>query len=700
MVVMSGKVVRLLEPRDEATGYSVFRFFPEEEVICDNRHQVVCHGIVYFIAPGLPLRIHAEHESGCRYQVVSVEILTDKKSYSMYFLEKVKGISVKTASRLLAGLDNDIGKLLSMEDPLAYLEKIPGSARYRDDLLENLQGIFKKEPLYTLLLSKGFEFGQAARLESIYGANALEAVQSDPYTACEKAGVHFYIADFLAREYGKNRLSVERIHSIIRETLRYNEERGNTRISMRDFMSGFNAILKKSAWPWSVSPVYVFAVMNEMQDILVKDKKVCFVRRYLQEESIVRNLCRLDSFKPQYQVTDEDIMQVEQETGIQYLESQKMALNALGKNSIVVMLGKPGTGKTTTVQGMIKLFEKLSPDAGPCFLCAPTARAAQVMKEASGHPASTIHKMVGIVPYGDSFLGHNENDPLPCGLLIVDEMSMVDTETFYLLLRAVRTGCQLVLCGDQNQLESVGCGAVFRDIIQSGLFGTVTLNEVMRQAEGSSIIKNCDRILNGSPDLCQDDDFQVIYFAEDGSAAESLEKRYQKSDTEQILTPTKQGEIGTRALNQRFGKHTRDPGILFRGNHYCVGDKVVFTENNYDKGFYNGDIGVITEIACSVRISVDSQEVVLGKQELGCMEPAAAMTIHKSQGSQYNVVHIMLPREPAVLLTRNLLNTAISRAKEKVFLYVVGNALEITASDRMRKERETWLSEIFAHIKK
>ena len=352
---------------------------------------------------------------------------------------------------------------------------------------------------------------------------------------------------------------------------------------------------------------------------------------------------------------------------------------------------------TTTISGAIRLYKEKNPKAKVC-MCAPTARASQVMKESSGYPASTIHSLLKLIPYGNDYLGKNENDQLECDLLIVDEMSMVDTEIFYLLLRAIPNGCQIILCGDPDQIESVGCGSVFRDLLNSNTFCTVTLNQFMRQDAQSSIVQNCKKILEGDPDLIADEQFFIGRYESDEAAKRALLYYYPKDEDcmkHQILSTTKQGKVGTEVLNRTLEDPADADSLIYHDYVYRAGDKVVFVSNNYKAGYCNGDVGVITEIHNGMTVSLGDETVSLGEYDLDEILPADVITVHKSQGGEYEDVYVMLPEKPRVLLTRNILNTAVSRARKKVMLFTVRNSLSICVSNVMSHNRDTWLSIFF-----
>lgn len=693
-MIVRGKVVRFLRIRDKKCD---FIFSPEEQLPDTEQHDILCRGILPYTIPGMPLEIEIEADGPARFRVIQAKVFTDTRACGEYFLETVKGISQKTSSMLMEKLDGDISKLLEMEDPESFLKSIPGSSRYRDALLESIQKLVDSKELYQTLMSYGIEYPDVAKLESMYPENTLDNYKSHVYEANDRLGMDTYQSDYIAKHLGWNRLAPERMKAIIGYVLRLNESNGSTRMTIEKFKQEFLRFLKRSAWPRAISPVYALAIMNVMQEIRIDNGCLCFRKRYFQEQKICSHLRRIQGAVPKNHITEADIEAMEAKKGFTYLESQKKLFYSMNDHNVILMPGRPGTGKTTTIGGAIELFKRQHPDA-TVYLCAPTARAAQVIRESSGYPASTIHLLLGVTPYGGDFLGKNETNPLSCSLVIVDEMSMVDTEIFYLLLRAIPDGCQIILSGDPDQIESVGCGTVFKNLLDCGKFYTVYLNQFMRQAALSSIVANCSRILDGNGDLLQDDQFQIGFYKDDVSALAALKYYYDDSApcmSQQILTTTRKGILGTESLNASYTDGRKGEACYVNGYTCFIGDKVLFTKTDYKAGYCNGDVGIIQ--SCSentIRIQLGEKVLEFYSKGMSFLEPAYAITVHKSQGTEYENVYVLLPEKPTILLNRNILNTAFSRARKKVRVFAVGDALSIGAKNVMKRERDTWLYQL------
>lgn len=344
---------------------------------------------------------------------------------------------------------------------------------------------------------------------------------------------------------------------------------------------------------------------------------------------------------------------------------------------------------------MLHVYSYVTPDK---YLPDEPKEGIELLKEAINNSLETAKKSTVSGEQVSANMQALMNDQLECDLLIVDEMSMVDTEIFYLLLRAIPNGCQIILCGDPDQIESVGCGSVFRDLLNSNTFCTVTLNQFMRQDAQSSIVQNCKKILEGDPDLIADEQFFIGRYESDEAAKRALLYYYPKDEDcmkHQILSTTKQGKVGTEVLNRTLEDPADADSLIYHDYVYRAGDKVVFVSNNYKAGYCNGDVGVITEIHNGMTISLGDETVSLGEYDLDEILPADVITVHKSQGGEYEDVYVMLPEKPRVLLTRNILNTAVSRARKKVMLFTVRNSLSICVSNVMSHNRDTWLSIFF-----
>jgi exodeoxyribonuclease V alpha subunit len=397
---------------------------------------------------------------------------------------------------------------------------------------------------------------------------------------------------------------------------------------------------------------------------------------------------------------------VQKQLSINLAQKQIEAVITAIDNKVMVITGGPGTGKTTIINAILRIFEKLKIRI---MLAAPTGRAAKRMSEATGHEAKTIHRMLEYSIQKGGFQ-RNEESPLKCDLLVVDEASMIDTILMHHLLKAIPKGATFVLVGDVNQLPSVGAGNVLNDIISSGVFPVVELNEIFRQAKQSQIIVNAHRINNGQmPKLGSFSGGTDFYFIEKQDPEEVLQiilelvdKRILKKfgfdpvDDIQVLTPMHRGTVGSGNLNSKL-QDTLNPGEggLLRGTRiFRVNDKVMQIKNNYDKEVFNGDIGKITRIDFEnqqISITFDGRSVDYDYTDLDEIVLAYAVSVHKSQGSEYPAVIIPVLTQHYMLLQRNLIYTAVTRGRKLVVIVGTKKALAIGVKNNKTEKRYTYL---------
>ncbi len=434
------------------------------------------------------------------------------------------------------------------------------------------------------------------------------------------------------------------------------------------------------------------------------------------EEHSAKKLLELVSnpYNRQYVDVDSAVAWAENELGIKFADAQRETVRAAVNSQVMVITGGPGTGKTTLIRAILKLREA---NGYTVMLAAPTGRAAKRMSEATGHEAKTIHRLLEYVAAGGEngdFL-RDENNPLECDLLIVDEASMIDQILFYHLLQALPPKASLILVGDVNQLPSVGAGNVLADVIESGVCHVSVLGEIFRQSQESMIIVNAHRINNGEMPLVDDDyasglkDFYIIQQEDPDKALETIrtlvtEKipqrfKFNPLTDVQVLTPMHRGSAGTIKLNEELQKLLNKTGgasVQKMGRTFREGDKVMQLRNNYDKDVYNGDIGIVYNIDGEreqVIVKMDNGLVSYEFGELDELVHAYAVSIHKSQGSEYPAVIIPFLTQHYVMLQRNLLYTAVTRGKKLVIIVGSRKAIAMAVKNDNTGKRWTRLAE-------
>lgn len=544
----------------------------------------------------------------------------------------------------------------------------------------------------------------AVRVYKAYGELAMEALQDDPYLLTEEYfGADFAVVDAFALDCGVTADDERRIEAGIIFELTHNLNNGHTFLPADKLLAATAALLDTDSDTVEMGLDRLQAQQRVYTDE-VAHLSVCYLPQYFEAEQYLTK--RLLSMAPLRGDVPKDfektLAHIEKRQRIEYAPQQKQAIVSAATHGLLIVTGGPGTGKTTTLAGILELFDAMRLKT---LLAAPTGRAAKRLSELTGRAASTIHRLleVDISPEtGMMTFIHNEHDPLSCDAVIVDETSMVDLLLMSSLVKALPDGCRLILVGDPDQLPSVGAGNLFSDLIRSERIETVRLTEIFRQARESLIVMNAHAVNHGQmPELtAKDRDFFFLRRLDGASVVQTVcelcsrrlpEKMGIPASEIQVLTPTRKGECGTYSLNLALqsvlnppseGKKEKKMGdFIFR-----EGDRVMQIRNNYDilwkktdgfglgSGIFNGDIGIIEAIdpieEC-VRIRFDDREAEYSFDMLTELEPAYAMTVHKSQGSEYRAVILAAHRGSPYLLTRGVLYTAVSRARE--LLICVGN---------------------------
>lgn len=551
----------------------------------------------------------------------------------------------------------------------------------------------------------GITANYAMRIFKAYGKEAANIISENPYRLAEDiVGIGFKTADKIAQNMGISKESPYRIEGGIRYQINKYAGNGHSYVPKEELIETSGRLLE-------VDPDLV---EGSIRDLAIKgivhivpmdeDQVVYYTPYHVAENNVARKIVELSRVALDvFQIDIEKaIKEIEGAEGINFAHKQRLAIEESINNGVMVMTGGPGTGKTTIINAIIKIFE----DQGlTVHLAAPTGRAAKRMTEATGKEAKTIHRLLEYSHMEeDMAFGLNEEEPLLTDLLIIDEASMLDIILTNNLLKALTPGTRLILVGDIDQLPSVGAGNVLKDIIQSAIVKVVELDEIFRQEEESMIVVNAHKINNGSYPILNAKDRDFFFIPQDKSkeilatiielCQERLPKYYGIDPLEdiQVLSPMKKGDVGINSLNQHlqealnpkvYGKKEKQIGSeLFR-----VGDKVMQMKNNYEaewelirdgqvidkgEGVFNGDLGYIKDIddeLATVTILFDGEkELVYSFNQLDDVKLSYASTVHKSQGSEFPIIIMPIAWGPPMLLTRNLLYTAISRARDLVVL--------------------------------
>lgn len=554
-----------------------------------------------------------------------------------------------------------------------------------------------------------------------YGTKTLSLVEENPYILCGYGiELPFTRAEEIAYDKGIEPDSYNRLAAGIKYVLNENAFAGHTCLPKDKLIELAIRILKVDEEKINET---ILSEVNEenLYIYLKKHRPFVMLREYfIAEDYISRRLAIMNSLAYDTKINYDEVIDIaEFDNDIIYASEQRRAINIALSKGFMVLTGGPGTGKTTTLNAIISLFEQqgLKP-----LICAPTGRAAKRISDLTGYDAKTIHRLLGVKGGGEFIqFDHNENNPLDCDVVIIDEMSMVDTLLFEALLRALRIECKLIMVGDSDQLPSVGAGNVLQDIIQSNTVPVIALTEIFRQAQESAIVTNAHKIVNGEmPDFSQKSkdfffmqrlDFETASDLTVELCLERLPKAYDMSPISdiQVLSPTRKGPLGTVELNKRLqfalNPPSREKSEIKTLNYiFRTGDKVMQTKNDYDidwkkgsergSGIFNGDIGIIkkiNKILGSIEIDFDGRECTYSATMLDNLELAYAATVHKSQGSEFDAVILPLLGGYDKLYFRNLLYTAVTRAKKLLIIVGSQKRVEFMVENNRRTNRYTCL---------
>lgn len=623
------------------------------------------------------------------------------------------GISYESAVKIVGCYGPDIFALVENEEDA--IRKIQEETGIDTDSLEKLvrkiNDSVEERRVFEILGPVGIPYPFAAKLVKYYGVNAKKNLVEHPYSIGYKVGLNFRQCDLVAKYVNYNIDSPERLARAVYETMSSNEMDGHVWCYQEGFYKRLEGLMLSSCFA-NCRPSYInlFTITDKILGKFSQLGGEAFysMKLYDAETRIAKNLLRLSSVsKEVYKEWNPQLIEYAQAAcNISYGAQQRSAFPmVLQTGGLKVVIGGPGTGKTTTIKGIILAYKKMFPTK-VVKLCAPTGRAAQRMSESTGMEATTVHRLLCYRPYGDTNLHKDANDPIMADLIVVDEMSMMNIELFDIFLSAIKSGTTLIFVGDTHQLEAVGAGSVLKDLLEmdDSITGKCFLTDVFRQKGGSPIIENSMRINNGKTDLETRDDFQIIQTHSEeecrDKTIEFMKSLYNPEDPfeTQILCPSRKGEAGIYNLNTLLQEELNPgkKGLQYGTTKYRVGDKIMFRANNYDSEclFYNGDIGVVKEIVPDgMNVEIRGEILHVKRQMLNLVQLAYGMTIHKSQGSEFKNVIIVMPMEPRSMLVRNLLYTAVTRAKKNVIIIVQKRALEIAIKTDKSQSRRTTLQE-------
>jgi exodeoxyribonuclease V alpha subunit len=726
--VLVGTVERITYYNVE-NGYTVAQLTPE-----GRTYTVTVVGNLLEVSPGENLRLHGQWTSHPRYgRQFQVERYATVLPATVAGIEKylgsglIKGIGPVTAKRIVRRFKLETLRIIE-EDP-QRLREVLGVGKHRATLIQQAweeQKAIKEVMIF--LQSHNVSTSHAVKIYKAYGDASIDVVRTDPYRlARDIHGIGFLTADKIARELGLAHDSPLRIEAGIAYTLSQMADDGHVYAPQGELIHESAHILEvapglvtagidrlSAEQQLHVEPLVYHLPDQQAGQPLGEEQAVYLPPFYHSEIGVANRLKAIVNVETSrlafYRSADLDRVfdHLAQHGEVVLNSGQQAAVRATLTHKVTVLTGGPGTGKTTAVQTVIRLLESRQ---SRYALAAPTGRAAKRLAEATGREAKTIHRLLQFKPQKGHQFQRNEENPLEADMVIIDEASMLDLLLTNHLLKAIHPASHLLLVGDVDQLPSVGAGNVLKDIIESGVTAVVRLTEIFRQAEGSLIIENAHRINRGQMPLFSKSAVDFFLFpADDAEGAADLivdlvqhriPRKFGLDSLEeiQVLSPLHRGAAGVGELNHRL-QATLNPPVEGKAERrhgsrvFRLGDRVMQIRNNYDKEVFNGDMGRVTSLDLVdqvLTVRIDTQDVAYDFSELDELVHAYAVSVHKSQGSEYRAVVIPVLTQHYVMLQRNLLYTAVTRARDLVVLVGTRQAIGIAVRNNKITERHTAL---------
>ncbi len=722
--------------QNEVNSYTVGIFETEDE-------QITIVGYLPFISKGDTLKLlgkFVEHKDyGEQFKIETFEKLMPQTLGALenYLANgNIKGVGPATASKIIQLFGEETIHILKYE-PIK-LAQIRGISKEKAlEISESFVENWEVWQIVGFLERFGIGAENAKKVYDLLGVNAISEIEANPYILIDiSRGVDFKQIDNMAIKLGIERENQKRIKSGIKYALiriTYNGHSCTLETNLIEYVKQLLGVSQDSIEEGIIN-------LKANDEIVVEDRDgehwVYLYTFYNAEKQIAERITKLNNAKNVKKISniEKELKIVEKETDMFLSEKQKQAIREINDNNVTIITGGPGTGKTTIIKTILEIYKRKKYKT---ILCAPTGRAAKRMTETTGEEASTLHRLLEIGKVDEESLFKKDNEykgaPIDADIIIVDEVSMVDMFVMSYLLDCIYLGTKLILVGDCDQLPSVGPGSVLKDLISSEKIVTVHLDKIFRQAAKSKIIVNAHRVNNGktfiekdSPEL-EEDSKEDFFFIKENNQEKILEQvlslcngrlrkfgDYDFFENIQVLTPTKKGMLGTKELNKALQNELNphrenEPEKSSMGAVFRIGDRVMQIKNNYDmywerriddsievgNGIFNGEIGTITNInekEKNIRIKFDDDKVCWYEfNELEQIEHSYCITIHKAQGSEFDVVIMIIPQTAPMLLTRNLLYTGLTRAKK--LLIVIGNAqiLDYMLKNTDSKKRNTGL---------
>lgn len=709
---LTGSIERIIFHNQE-NGFAVFI------LQLNKTHSVTVKGILPAVHEGEQIQVrgtwlmHPKFGKQFDAQECIVQVPTTILGLKKYLGSGlIKGIGPVYADKLVTAFGDKVLEVIDQEPQ--RLHSVPGIGPKRvATIVDAWQSQKEISKIMVFLQDKGVSTAYATKIYKTYGNKSIEVVIENPYRLAEDIwGVGFKTADKIAQNMGFEPESLKRISAGIQFALTTMVNEGHLYYEVKDLKDKTCSLLELNA------EAIADKLKNALHDLynqekikLVTHQDVHYVtlsKFYFSERGVAQKIKTLISYPPRFQFDVNAIYHALRTSTdqIELHEYQQQGILACIQSKITIITGGPGTGKTTLIK---KLLTILDMNKQNYKLASPTGRAAKRMQEGTGRPAVTLHRLLEIDPSTMSF-SRNENNALDLDFLIIDEASMIDIFLAHSVLRALPHNAHLVLIGDIDQLPSVGAGNFLRDLINSGIVPCVRLTQIFRQAQDSMIIINAHKVNNGEfPTSFQEGarrDFIFIKEEEQENVKHHLEHIFTNglkkfgisADNTMVLVPMNRGTVGTQRINhdlqQLLNPGNTDQTISYAGTQYKIGDRVMQLRNNYDKLVFNGDVGTVEDIDMEERtmtVMMTDKQVVYESAELDELTLAYAISIHKSQGSEYPAIIVPIFMQHFMLLQRNLVYTALTRAKKLCIFIGQPKAIAMAIKNNKEQKRITLL---------
>lgn len=619
------------------------------------------------------------------------------------------------------------------------LDNVPELRPYENEIIKNTSLILRKREIFSLIMESGGSFSDAKKFSDKYPSEFN--FKENGFTFLKNVGIPFSVADKIAQKKGVNHLSKERVAAVCMYALDLSEKNNdcfceikipfnsNNNDEAGNFLYYCKEVMKEGCFEEIPLEFFIAEALNNRNIFVIEDEISKTVRvgkrkTYQKEFFLSKNILRLENSKKALYFNEENIEKIEKKINLSHSKEQLKAFECIKTSGVKVITGGPGTGKTTFINSLIMLYEmnreeERVKNASKAFsledsyeeedlkpqLCSPTGRASSRLSESTGLKAETFHRWLDFKPFNEGVAKYGKQNQCGSDFYVFDEMSMSGLDISSMVFDSIKNGSTVILVGDIDQLQSVEKGNVFEDIIKSGLVEVYKLDSVFRQGEGSSVIKNSLKIKEGDTSFITDDSFEIITLENKEDFNLEIEKILKSKASYQFLSPTNKFFGGVKDINEMARetifsndekKSISRPYLSYGDNIFYFNDKVIAIKNNYEKDYFNGEMGFITDIDESgIEVTFDDEKkIYVHGENLDEFLPAYAITIHKSQGSEFENVAITISNSSTRLLTRKILYTAVTRAKKKVKIIAIKGTLEKCLKSKNNEvRRKTFLRE-------